>query len=711
MTTKQDTSSSELSLTGVVDRVVFQSDDSDFAVAVLISDEDQKPIRLAGDLGDVEEGETVSVIGRFVIDPRFGPQLKVSAIAPQLPHTIVGIQRFLSSGRIEGIGPKLAQRLVDHFGAETIEVITNHSARLAEVPGIGRKRRAEITARVQEGAWQREAMIFLHGLGLGSAHALKIWKRYQRQTITAITLNPYRLVNDVRGIGFSKADQMALSLGLEPDGDVRLCAAVVHVLKHALDDGHVFLPRALLLERLERLIGNEINVRPMVNALIDEGRLVEEFDGVYLSFAAEIERSLAEFFISASTQSISNLAPVEPAELSELSQGQGLAVSTLMSRRVGTLTGGPGTGKTTTLNTLIRVFKRRKLRVTLAAPTGRAAKRMQESTGEVATTIHRLLGYHPVDGFRVNAQEPLDTDLVIVDEASMIDQNLMHALTLALGDDTRLILVGDADQLPSVGAGQVLKELIDSGELPTASLTEVFRQAAGSRILDVAHDVRCGFVPNLEPSQNLSDFYWVEAKTSELAGQHIETMIAERIPSRFGVNPKSDVQVLCPMHKGSCGTESLNQRIQQVLNPDGDAVRRHGWFRLGDRVIQCVNEHQKEVYNGDLGYICHQDSERTYIDFDGRVVGYMHNELDQLTLAYAVSIHKSQGSEYPVVIVPVLTEHWVMLARNLLYTAVTRGKRLVILVGQRKALKRAIMNTDSAHRYTSLAKRMWELVS
>ncbi len=711
MTSEKKLSSDEVSVTGVIDRVVFRADDSDFAVAILKPEEGSKSVRLAGDLGDIEAGETVAVIGRFVTDSRFGPQIKVDAIAPQLPHTEAGICRFLSSGKIEGIGPKLAQRLVDHFGAETIEVITNQSHRLGEVSGIGRKRRAEITARVQEGAWQREAMIFLHGLGLGSAQALKIWRNYGRQTITAVKVNPYRLVNDIRGIGFSKADGMALSLGIEHDSATRICAAIVHALTSALDDGHVFLPRQVLLQRLERLIGSEIDPIVLINQLIDEGRLVDAYEGVYLSFSAEIENALATFFIEAGAERSVLPTSIEPDELSELSAGQAEAIGTLVAGRVCTLTGGPGTGKTTTLNTLLKVLERRGFRVTLAAPTGRAAKRMQESTGATATTIHRLLGYHPIDGFRVNAQEPLETDIVIVDEASMIDQNLMHALIEALADDTRLILVGDADQLPSVGAGQVLKELIESGEIPTAELKEVFRQEKGSRILDVAYAVRNGLPPNLETDTALSDFYWVDAQSPDMAAQYIELMVSKRIPNRFDVDPKADIQILCPMHKGACGTEALNRRLQLVLNPEGAPLRKHAVFRLGDRVMQTVNEHQKEVYNGDLGYICHQDTEKTYLEFDGRVVSYMHNELDQLSLAYAVSIHKSQGSEYPVIVVPVLTEHWVMLGRNLLYTAVTRGKQLVVLVGQRKALKQAIRNTDSSHRYTSLAKRMWELVS
>lgn len=711
MTSENTATPDEISITGVIDRVVFRSGDSDFAVAVLTPESGAKPVRLAGDLGNIEAGETVAVIGRMVDDARFGPQIKVDAIAPQLPHTQAGICRFLSSGKIEGIGPKLAQRLVDHFGADTIDVIMNQAHRLGEVSGIGRKRRSEITARVQEGAWQREAMIFLHGLGLGSAHALKIWRNYGKQTITAVKVNPYRLVNDVRGIGFSKADGMALSLGIEHDSATRICAAIVYALQSALDDGHVFLPRQILVQRLERLLGSDVEPVTLINQLIDEGRLVDAYEGVYLSFSAEIERSLAAFFIEAGAERVGVSPDITSDELSALSQGQAEAVGTLVACRVCTLTGGPGTGKTTTLNTLLKVLERRGFRVTLAAPTGRAAKRMQESTGAPATTIHRLLGYHPIDGFRVNAHEPLETDIVIVDEASMIDQNLMHALIEALTEETRLILVGDADQLPSVGAGQVLKDLIDSGELPTAALKEIFRQEKGSRILDIAHAIKSGMMPNLAVDGGLSDFYWVDADHPETAAQYVELMVSKRIPQRFDVDPKADIQVLCPMHKGACGTESLNRRLQLVLNPDGSPLRKHAVFRVGDRVMQSVNEHQKEVYNGDLGYICHQDHEKTYIQFDGRVVSYMHNELDQLTLAYAVSIHKSQGSEYPVIVVPVLTEHWVMLGRNLLYTAVTRGKQLVVLVGQRKALKQAIRNTDSSHRYTSLAKRMWELVS
>ncbi len=701
----------DVSMSGVIERLLFRADDSDFAVALMSVDSGQPNIRLAGDLGDIEVGETVAVMGRVVHDPRFGEQVRVHAIAPKLPHTEVGIRRFLSSGKIEGIGPKLAERLVNHFGAETIEIITQRPHRLAEVSGIGTKRRAEITNRVQEGAWQRETMIFLHGLGLGSGQALKIWKQYREQTITAIKSNPYRLVNEIRGIGFLKADAMALSMGIEPESAMRISAAIVHALRSALDDGHVFLPRLSLLKRLNRLIGSEIDPIPLINLLVDEARLVEEYEGIYLPFAAEIEKELASFFVDAAQISFAQSMTVHPSELSSLSPGQAEAVHSVLNGRVCALTGGPGTGKTTTLKTILKILSARGLKVALAAPTGRAAKRMSESTGATASTIHRLLGYHPVDGFRLNSQSPLEVDVVVVDEASMIDQNLMQALVLALPEKASLLLVGDADQLPSVGPGQILKDVIDSGEIPTACLKEIFRQESGSRIIDVAHSIRTGSVPDLSVSSASSDFYWIEAADPMAALGYIEQMVVDRIPKRFGYESKTDIQVLCPMHKGGCGTENLNLALQNALNPDGVPLRKNPSFRLGDRVIQTSNDHQREVYNGDLGYICHQDRDKVYVEFDGRIVSYMHTEIDQLTLAYAVSIHKSQGSEYPVVIIPVLTEHWVMLGRNLLYTAVTRGKGLVILVGQKKALGQAIRNTESAYRFTSLPRRIWELLS
>ena len=701
----------ELSLSGVIEHIIFRADDSDFAVAVLSVPQEKEPIRLAGDLGDIEVGETVAVMGKLVVDGRFGPQLKVSAIAPQLPHTEEGIRRFLASGRIEGIGPKLAERLVNHFGEETIDVIANQPHRLAEVSGIGVKRRREITLRVQQGTWQREAMIFLHGLGLGSAQSLKIWKRYEKQTISLVSSNPYRLVDDIRGIGFTKADGIALSLGIESSSATRVGAAIVFCLRSALDEGHVFLPRAELILRLNRLLGPEVQVIELLNALVEESRLIEDNEAIYLPFAADVERSLAKFFAEYGRQKVKCVPPIRDEELSALSDGQAEAVRTLVEQRVCTLTGGPGTGKTTTLKTLLSILRSRGKTVALAAPTGRAAKRMSESTGHQASTVHRLLGYHPVDGFRANAEQPLEADAIVIDEASMLDQNLMFALLEAIGDTTVLILVGDADQLPSVGAGQVLRDLIDSGEVPTAALTQVFRQASNSRILELAHDIRLGRLPDLGLQQGSADFYWIEAEKPDAAADYIETMVAQRIPSRFGLSSRGEIQVLCPMHKGACGTENINLRLQSALNPEGVALKRHPIFRLGDRIMQTSNDHQKEVYNGDLGYICHQDKEKVYVDFESRIVSYMHNELDQLALAYAVSIHKSQGSEYPAVVIPILTEHWVMLSRNLLYTGVTRGKQLVILVGQRKALKQAIRQTESTQRFTKLSSRIVEALS
>lgn len=711
MSARQSTSPNEVSVSGVIEHIIFRSDDSDFAVAVLSVETEKQSMRLAGELGDIEVGETVSVMGKLVVDARFGPQIKVSAIAPQLPHTEEGIRRFLSSGRIEGIGPKLAKRLVSHFGEATIDIIANQPHRLAEVSGIGVKRRREITARVQEGTWQREAMIFLHGLGLGAAQSLKIWKRYDKQSISLVSTNPYRLVNDVRGIGFAKADGIALSLGITADSPTRIAAAIVFCLRSSLDDGNVFLPRAELIKRLGKLLGNEIDVVSLLNELVDEARLIEEEDAIYLPFAAETEVAVAEFFSTASESATAIVPALRNEELTDLAEGQADAVRMLVEHRICALTGGPGTGKTTTLRTLLSVLMSRSKRVALAAPTGRAAKRMSESTGYVASTIHRLLGYHPVDGFRVNAQAPLEVDVVIIDEASMIDQNLMYALIQALGKGTALILVGDADQLPSVGPGQVLKDVIDSGEVPTAALTEVFRQESNSQILQLAYDIRMGQKPALNLNTERSDFYWIDAEKPEDALGYIELMVSQRIPKRFALSAKGDIQVLCPMHKGACGTESVNQRLQAALNPEGTSLKRYPNFRLGDRIMQTSNDHQKEVYNGDLGFICHQDNDAVYIDFDGRVVSYQRNELDQLTLAYAVSIHKSQGSEYPAVVIPVLTEHWVMLSRNLLYTAVTRGKQLVILVGQRKALKQTIRQVDAHRRFTTLSKRIVEALS
>ena len=696
-----------LALDGVVEKVIFQSEDQEFSVAVIRCEESGKSIRIAGAFSDVEPGETVSVTGTMVTDSRFGPQVKVTALAPRLPHSEEGIRRFLASGRVEGIGPKLADRLVKHFGSETIKIISDTPERLKEVPGIGSKRRKEITSRIRNGIWHREAMIFLHGLGLGAAEALKIWKRYEQNTVHRIRNNPYRLIAELGGFGFKKTDRIALNLGIQPDSDTRIEAAVLYAIKSSMDEGHVCIPRDRLKQRVNRLVNSDIDCEVLIDTLISEKRLVENDGSVFLSFAYHLELKLAEYFATSSRLVYTYEGGHELPNT--LSSEQKCAVELVMRHHISLLTGGPGTGKTTTLKAILAAITACGESVALAAPTGRAAKRMTESTGHMASTLHRLLGYHPQDGFRLNSENPLTVNWVIVDEASMIDISLMHGLLDALATETRLVLVGDADQLPSVGPGQILKDLINSQMIPVAHLKTIFRQATDSRIVEAAGSVREGRMPTPPQDGSTSDYYWIETNDAEQTSRLIETMVSIRIPSRFGFSAEREIQLLTPMHRGKCGTEVLNRQLQGLINPHGQPLNQRQQFRIGDKVMQVVNDHEREVYNGDMGELKFYGSDGVIVDFDGHVVTYKHDELEQLTLAYAVSIHKSQGSEYPVVIIPVLTEHWVMLNRNLLYTAITRGKSLVILIGQRKALRRAVENIEGLQRFTQLSERIVEM--
>lgn len=698
-------------LEGILERVVYRSDDDRFIVALVQIDGQPAPLRVVGELAGLGEGERVRLIGGHRVDPRHGPQFKVVAGYPVLPKSREAVEAWLAAGHVKSIGKTLAARLVAWFGDKTLHVILDAPERLEEVEGIGPKRRREIAAQVAERAHQRDALIFLQSLGVQAGIARRIFRRYDASTIPIVRDNPYRLAEEVTGIGFATADRIAHALGFGPEHPARAAAALVHLLARAAEEGHVHLPRDVLLDRAAALLGDATIAARVLDETIAEGRLVAEGDAIYLLAAHRAELEITDRIAALLAAPVDALPlDVERFEATTglaLAPAQRQALDLAATASVMVLTGGPGTGKTTIVRALLHQLRARGP-VALAAPTGRAARRMAEATGAEAATLHRLLGYHPGEGFRRDEEDPLDCHALVVDEASMVDQQLMCALLRAIRPGTRLILVGDADQLPSVGAGDILADLLRSGVIPHVRLTEIFRQAEQSRIVVEAHRVLRGQPPAPSRDEH-GDFFLVPAKDPAHAAELIRALVTERIPRRFGLDPIDDIQVLAPMHRGVCGAQQLNALLQDALNPDGEPFERgNRRYRVGDKVMQIRNDYEKDVFNGDLGRVVARTAKGLAVRFEDRLVEVDGEALDNLVLAYACSVHKSQGSEYPAVVVPVLTEHWVMLQRNLLYTAITRGKRLVVLVAEPRALNRAARNDEGLARYTGLARRLAE---
>lgn len=721
----------EAALEGILERIVYFNEESNYTVAKLRVKGEKELVTVVGNLLAVHPGETLKLQGKWVNNPKFGRQFKADSCLPVLPATLTGIEKYLGSGLIKGIGPVMARRLTKKFGLQTLEIIENNPDRLNEVEGIGPVRVEWIKKAWAEQKEIKEVILFLQSHGVSTAYAVKIYKAYGNSAIALLRENPYRLAMEISGIGFKTADRIARNLGVPPDSPLRAQAGILYLLWEATEEGHVFLPREELVERAaETLQIGKSYLEDALAVLVEEEKVVLEEEGgeeekrgrrgsgeVYLKPLWMAEEMIARRLHRLSCaprfplpiDAEKAIAWVQDTGNLALAEKQKEAIRQAVAQKVLVITGGPGTGKTTLVKSILRVMEKKGQRIVLASPTGRAAKRLSEVTGREAKTIHRLLEYKPKEGeFARNEESPLAADLVIVDETSMVDVLLMNHLLKAIPPQATLILAGDVDQLPSVGPGNVLKDVINSGTVTVITLTEIFRQARQSMIVVNAHRVNRGEFPLLKNERG-GDFYFIEKEDPEEALQTVKELCAQRIPGGFGFHPVNDIQVLSPLRKGSAGVERLNAELQALLNPRGPEVARGGrLFRLGDKVMQIKNNYEKEVFNGDIGRIAriNPEEQEIQVQYEDRRVSYDYSDLDELVLAYAISVHKSQGSEYPAVVLPLLKQHFVMLQRNLLYTAITRAKKLLVIVGDKKALAMAVRNARPQERYTSLQRRL-----
>ena len=731
-------------LEGYIDHIIFRNSDNGYTVLVLSTSGEE--ITCVGTLSYVGEGEKVELQGQYISHPSYGEQFKIESYTVKAPEDEESVERYLGSGAIKGVGAALAARIVRHFAGDTIRIIEEEPERLAEIKGISERMAREIAAQVYEKRDMRKAMIFLQQFGITTALAVKIYQQYGPELYKVIQENPYRLAEDLSGVGFRIADEIAMRAGVQADSEYRVKCAVFYVLGQAGAEGNVFLPKERLMEKAEQLLGVALSdIDHYLTDLAVERKIVikqeEDQTRVYSASAYFVEMSTARMLCDLNMKGevdesavLTKIASIEKETGTILDEKQKEAVTEAVRCGLLVITGGPGTGKTTTINTLISYFESEGLQILLAAPTGRAAKRMTEATGYEARTIHRMLEISGLQeeqagGFERNAQNPLDADVIIIDEMSMVDIYLMHALLDAVTVGTRLIMVGDRNQLPSVGPGSVLKDVIDSGKVPVVRLTRIFRQASESDIVMNAHKINRGEPVALDNRSR--DFFFLRRTDANVIISIVIQLIREKLPRYVDAKPY-DIQVLTPMRKGLLGVERLNRILQEYLNPPAQKKRQHEQngtiFREGDKVMQIKNNYQTEweirgrygipvekgigVFNGDMGIIreINLQTERVTVEFDEqRVVEYPYSSLEELELAYAVTIHKSQGSEYPAVVIPLLSGPRMLMNRNLLYTAVTRARKCVTVVGDDVTFRQMIENTSEQKRYTALARRIEEL--
>jgi exodeoxyribonuclease V alpha subunit len=719
-------------LQGQIERITYNNEENGYTIARVKVYGQKDLVTVVGNFMSPMAGEILKMTGEWANHPQYGEQFKVVQYKTTVPASVYGIEKYLGSGLIKGIGPIMAKRMVKQFGEQTLEVIDIDIKKLVEVDGIGKKRIGMIKKAWEDQKEIREVMVFLQAHGVSSGYATKIFKQYGNNSIGVVRENPYRLATDVFGIGFITADRIAEKLGFAKDSEVRAEAGILYVLNQLSDEGHVYYPYEPLVEKCKEIlqVAREVIVRAFGTIALDKRIIIEDLNDSVDEFRENNKAVyLAKYHLSETSIAtrLKNLINT-PKFIREINTGKALqwvqkqlsitlaekqiaAITCAIKNKVMVITGGPGTGKTTIINAILKVFSGLGIKAMLAAPTGRASKRMSEATGHEAKTIHRMLEYSmQKGGFQKDDKDTLDCDLLVVDEASMIDTILMHHLLKAIPPHATFIVVGDVNQLPSVGAGNVLKDVMQSGAVPVVELNEIFRQAKESLIIVNAHKINNGIIPPLKGAQPKDDFYFIEQENPEEVLQIIVELVKKRIPHRFGFNAADDIQVLTPMHKGVVGTNNLNVELQKALNPSREGIMRGNRdLRVNDKVMQIRNNYDKEVFNGDIGRITSikQEEQEVTILFDGREVSYDYSELDEIVLAYAVSVHKSQGSEYPAVIIPLLTQHYVLLQRSLIYTAVTRGRELVVIVGMKKALAIGVKNDRTRKRFTYLR---WRLV-